>query len=248
MKKIFLFFLFLSSLYCFKSSAQKDSIPKHQVYFNIGGQSSCFLGSRYIMPDTNIGHKVNLGFPYIGYYHLMISNFYVGMDYQFTLKNKYVFTCGLFYNDRRFAYESDSANLAKFKDYHIGYDTISKFDIHKNNFEINLSFGYSYKQFGFFIGAKIPLATFERKTKHSLKGNKSIENDEFITVFSGNFNQQVFFPEIIISYTIKFKKISPMVYVGFDDFIHFNLKRSYHLNLLYGVKIPIIPYNKHLKK
>jgi hypothetical protein len=244
MKQLF-FILTIMGLYNLRSFPQKDSIPKHQVYFNIGGQTSCFLGSRYIMPDTNIGHKVNLGFPYIGYYHQMISNFYVGMDYQFTLKNKYVFTCGLFYNDRRFAYESDSANLAKFKDYHIGYDTISKFDIHKNNLEINLSFGYSYKQFIFFIGAKIPLATFERKIKYSLNGNKSIEHDQFSTIFSGNFNQQVIIPEIIISYTIKFKKISPMVYVGFDDFIHFNLKRSYYLNILYGVKIPIIPNFKH---
>lgn len=238
MKKTFLFLFFLCSLSCFNSSAQKDSIRAHQVYFNIGGQTSCFLGDRYIMPDTNIHYGPS--FTLIGFTRVPTSNIFLGFNYQYLVKNKYILACGLYYNDRRFVYKSDSSNLAKFKYFHPD-TSVYKFDIHKNNFEIMFSFGYTYKKFGFFFGTKILLTTYEHKKKYSLNGNTIIEHHQFSTILGRNFNQQVLYPEILVSYTIKLKKISPVVYIGLDDFIHFNQKNSYSFNILYGIKIPIIP-------
>lgn len=241
MKKTVLILLLLFCIFSFRAKAQKDSIPPHQIFFNIGGQTSCFFGDRYIMYDTTISGNLSTSNSFIGYTRMPTSNIFLGISYQYVLKNKYVLILGFLYNNRRYLYKSDSANLSLFKYYLMPNENVYKYDIFKNNFEADLEIGYSYNRFCFNFGTKILIATLERKIKHNLNGNKDIETDKFRTVFGGHYSQQVFYPEIIISYTIKIKKISPTIYFGIDNFIHFYQKGKYNFNVFYGVKIPIVP-------
>jgi hypothetical protein len=243
--KIIFFLIFSLVLFCLDSMAQKDSTPAHQVYFEIGGQTSCFFGGKYIMPDTT---KFNAAtYTLIGFKHKNSSNINIGFNYQYTFMYNFNIVTGLLFNDRRYIYESDSANLKIFNHFHPD-TSIFKFDIHKNNLELKLLFGYTYKQFGFFIGSNILLATFEIKYRHSIDGNKDIKYGQFSTVLGRNYDEQVFYPEILVTYTVEFKKISPIIYVGLDNFIHFYRNIGYNLNIIYGVKIPIIPKLKKQDK
>jgi len=227
--------LFIFCCYLSLSINGQDTInKKHQFFFDIGGNYNYFYGNRYV--DSLISlTNVQLIYPsqdFAGYTIMPASGIHLGLMYDLTLRNKFIFEFGLLFNNRRLIYESDTNKLRLYKKVHNPeYENVIKYDVSTNNIETQIDFGFYYRRFIFYAGTRIFIRSFATTRMTYINGD--IKKKKDIKYYFYND----LFPELKLCYSIPIKCYSPQIYIGINKSLSLEeFKKSIFLE--YGIKIP----------
>lgn len=246
MKKVIILFI-LTTLKISPCSPQNTSHIRHQVYFDLGGQTSCFFGDKIIMPDTSALTR-ETKYQYIGYTIKSGTSFHICFSHNMEFKKNFIFEYGLLFNNRAYKYQSKTENLSKYAHFLEPFDDIIEYNFADNNLEIRIGLGYKLKRLYFITGSKILIASSTYAKTTNINGLTSTGREKLLFCFSNHKFNQYFYPEFFVYYKFRFAKEIFNVYLGVDDFIPIKNKKPYNLSIFFGVRISLNLINNLYEK